>query len=95
MKILHLETQTGEPIQAGENTITLVSQSVRLQPPGFPGGLIWNRPVAVRVQTGSEPEKTLPVRDVTRLAQLLVVGLGLVGGLFTILAWKMTSKERK
>ncbi len=92
MKILHIDTRTGEPVLAGETTITPVSQSVRLQLPGVPGGFIWNRPLAVRVQTGSGPAQTLPVRDVTRLAQLLVVGLGLLGGLFTLLAWKMIKR---
>jgi len=93
MKILYVETQTGEAVYAGETSLRPVSQSIRLQIPGFPGGLIWNRPVAVRVQPPTGPEQTLPVRDITRLMQLLVVGLGLVGGLFTLLAWRIAKRK--
>ena len=92
MKILTLETKTGQPYAAGETRITPVSRLLRLQIPGVPGGLIWNRPVAVRVQPPNGPEEVLPVRDVTRLAQILIIGLGFLGGLFAITALKTARK---
>ena len=94
MKILSLETHTGQPYAAGETKIAPVSQSLRLQIPGLPGGFIWNRPLAVRVQPPDGPEETLPIWDMTRIFQLLIVGLGLLGGLFTILAWKTAKKAQ-
>ena len=94
MKILSLETHIGQPYVAGETKITPVSQSLRLQIPGLPGGLIWNRPVAVRVRLPVGPEETLPIWDMTRVFQLLVVGLGLLGGMFTVLAWQTTKKVK-
>jgi hypothetical protein len=50
---------------------------VRLQIPGWLGGFIWNRPVAVVVQTGDDEEQIIPVIDVTRAAQLAIFGSGL------------------
>ncbi len=94
MKILNLETQTGQPYYAGETKITPVSRSVRLQLPFVPGGLIWNRPVAVRVEPPGQPEETLPIQDLTRILQVLILGLGFLGGLFSLIAWSIRKSKK-
>ena len=86
MSIL-VETRAGEPIEVGDSKIVPLAKVVRFQKPGWLGGVIWNRPVAVVVQTGNDEERVIPVRDVTRIAQLAIFG----SGLFVILmAWLIT-----
>ena len=84
MPFITIETMPGETIQAGTNKITPFSQAVKLILPGSMGGLIWNRPVSVLVQGADDSEQVLPVVDVTRIAQLALLGIGLAGG---ILLW--------
>jgi len=83
-----IETKAGATVQAGGNQITPLAQVVRLGLPGIDGGLIWNRPVAVRVKLQDSQEQVLPVIDVTRLAQITVLGLGLLGSLLIWLLWR-------
>jgi len=84
MPFFTIETTPGETIQAGRSKITPFSQAVKLILPGSKGGLIWNRPVSVLVQGTDGSEQVLPVVDVTRIAQLALLGIGLAGG---ILFW--------
>lgn len=84
MPFITIETQPGETIQAGRNKITPFSQAIKLILPGSRGGLVWNRPVSVLVQGADGGEQVLPVVDVTRIAQLALFGIGLVGG---VLFW--------
>ncbi len=72
------QTQEGKPIQVGGQTITVISKSLRWLPPVGFGGVVWNRPVAVRVQSGTV-EHILPIVDVTRRRQIAIWLLGLVG----------------
>jgi hypothetical protein len=76
---IHVENMAGRSIQAGENQIMPVSQAVRLHLPGLPGGLVWNRPVSVVVTTPDGQEQVLPIRDLTRIVQLLIFGAAIVG----------------
>jgi NADH/NAD ratio-sensing transcriptional regulator Rex len=58
--------------------------------PGQANGLVWNRPVAVEVQAPGEEMQVLPVYDRTRLAQLLILGVGLLG---SALIWLIFRKR--
>lgn len=89
MSILTIENLAGDSIQAGAQKITPVSQVVRLRFPGMQGGLVWNRPHSVRVQAADGSERVLPVDDVTRLTQLSLLALGLLGGL---LVWLISRR---
>lgn len=80
MPIFTIETMPGETVQAGRNKITPFSQAFKLILPRSIGGLIWNRPVSVLVQRDDGSEQVLPVVDVTRVAQLALLGFGLAGG---------------
>jgi hypothetical protein len=89
MPLFTFETLPGETIQVGSHKITPFSQVVRFTTPQKSGGLIWNRPVSVLVQGVDGSETVLPVEDVTRKAQLTLLGLGLLGG---ILLWIITRR---
>lgn len=88
-KFIQVENRAGSIIQAGENRLMPVSQAIRLQIPGLQGGLIWNRPVSVVVTTPDGQEQILPIRDVTRIAQLTLLGMAVVGSL---LYWRASRK---
>ena len=86
---LHIENRAGRSIQSGAYRIVPVSQSVRLSAPGLPGGLIWNRPVSVVVTTPDGQEQVLPIRDLTRIAQLTIFGAAVLG---TFLFWRASRR---
>jgi hypothetical protein len=69
-------TREGEPIHVGDQTITVVSRALRAMPPFGFGGLVWNRPVAVKVETGGV-EHILPVVDQTRRQQIFILAFGM------------------
>lgn len=79
-----VETRAGDPIPAGDTTIVPLAKSYQLRLPGKVGGVIWNRPASVVVQTAVGQEYILPIRDVTRRAQFALLGGSLLAGL---LAW--------
>ena len=81
MAVFQIENRAGESIASGGTKITLISQAVRIQPPGFSGGLIWNRPASVVIQNANGEERVVPIPDVTRLALLAILGMALGGGL--------------
>jgi hypothetical protein len=86
---IHVENMAGRSMQAGAYRIVPVSQSVRLNIPGLPGGLVWNRPVSVVVTTQDGQEQVLPIRDLTRIAQLTILGAAILG---TLLFWRASRK---
>lgn len=91
MPVLEQNTQTGDPIQVGDTTITPKGRALRFNLPGFPGGFVWNRPSAVIVKTADGMEQVLPVNDVTRWAVWMFLAAGMVGGL---LVWLIFRKNR-
>ncbi len=83
--IVQFKTQSGKPIQVGGRTITMRSRAWQVKFPRRSGGIIWNRPTSVLVQTTDGREQTVPVRDTTRAAQMLVFGLvGLISMLMLL-----------
>ena len=88
MSGLKINTHRYTPIQAGEITVQPISQSVHWAGKWF--GFVWNRPVAVRVEDG-QASYQLPVRDLTRVALIILWGLTAVFS-FAILSPK--SKKR-
>ena len=87
MRWITLESRAGETVQAGSRRLTPLSRLVRVQIPGWQGGLVWNRPSAVLVTEPDGEEQQLPVRDVTRLAQLLIISAGILGSWLIWLAF--------
>ncbi len=75
------EFHEARPVLVGEQIVTVISKTLRLQVPGKSIGLVWNRPSAVRVQTTGSGEVTLPVVDETRRLQILLLGLGIAGSI--------------
>ena len=77
--MIQIERKAGKPIAWGDKRVTVWSRVVQIHLPKRSGGLIWNRPVSVSVQDAHEDKQTLPIRDVTRQAQLWLSGAALLG----------------
>ncbi len=88
MPLLHIETQAGQPIQAGNLRLTPFARATSLRWPNFPGGVIWNRPTAILVQSPDGSEVTLPIHDTTRRQQLTLLGVGLFAALLVRLFFR-------
>ena len=89
-KLINVEKRAGKPITLGDTRISLIARSVRIQPPGYWGVFHWSRPTAVLVQTPDWQEHLLPIRDVTRQAQYVLLGVGILGSL---LIWLFNRKR--
>lgn len=77
-----IETHSSAPVQREGFQLVPFVQTVRLQIPGLPGGLIWNRPVSVLVINANGEERALPIQDVTRQVVLALLGAALLTWLF-------------
>ena len=86
--IFDIETHAGEPIRPGRTRLIPFVQSVRLNIPGASGGIVWNRPTSVLAQTPDGQETVLQIRDITRQAQLTLLGLGVLGSLLIWLLYR-------
>jgi hypothetical protein len=94
MSFINNETKAGKPIQAGGTTIVPFANSIRVRMPFVKGGLIWNRPVSVAVQTAQGQEYILPVQDVTRQILIALFGATLISSML-ILFFSRKSPKRK
>lgn len=85
MSLINVETKAGKAIHAGDTTIIPFANSMRVRIPIIQGGLVWNRPVAVAVQTAQGQEYILPIQDVTRQILLALMGASLVSSVLLLL----------
>lgn len=76
---IQIEMQSSAPIVLSDRQIILQARIVRVRLPF--GGIVWNVPASVSVQMADGHRQSLPVRDVTRLVQVLVLTLGLTGAM--------------
>ena len=93
--LFEIENRAGRPIVMEEMRIIPIARSLRVNIPGLPGGLVWNRPASVVVQTEAGQETILPVRDVTRQVQLALFAGTLVGMLSLWLATRLRGGNRE
>jgi hypothetical protein len=80
--IVQLQTVSGDPVAVGDVTLTPQSQALSIRWPK--GGFVWNRPLAVLVERDGETER-IPVVDVTRTAQVALLGASLAFFLTTLI----------
>lgn len=91
-RFLQVETRAGDPIPAGDTTIIPLAKSLQIRLPGGRGGVIWNRPASVAVQTAGGQEYILPIRDITRQVQFSMYAGSLLG---VFLMWLLMRRKRK
>jgi hypothetical protein len=88
-EILQWQTLSGDRVTVGDVSLTPQSQALTIRWPR--GGLVWNRPVAVLVERDGQTER-IPIVDVTRMAQLELLGLGLV---FSMVIFILSARRRR
>ncbi len=82
------ETRAGVPFQAGDVRLIPLARATRLQLPGIPFHLVWNRPAAMVAHHPGGRQQVLPVHDRTRQAQFTLLGIGLLGSLLVWLTFR-------
>jgi hypothetical protein len=87
--IIQWQTQLGEKVTVGDVSLTPQSRALILHWPG--GGLVWNRPVAVVIKQGDRLSR-LPIVDVTRLAQISLLGLSAT---FTLILLILSVQQKR
>jgi hypothetical protein len=85
-KHIHWKSIDGEPISSGDTIITPVAKVFAVSTPFM--DIVWNRPHAVRVQEGEEVT-TVPIVNVTRMAQIAIYGFGAT---LAIILWLVNQK---
>ena len=81
MALVQIENRAGKPVHIGGVKLIQIEKTTRVQPPGLWGILFWRRPVAVVVQHPDSSKEVLPIEDQTRQAQLMLLGIGLLGAI--------------
>ncbi|MFN7035340.1 MAG: hypothetical protein ACK4SN_03155 [Bellilinea sp.] len=72
-----LQDSNHPPVKWRGYEISPVAQAFRFVPsPQF--GMIWNRPVGIRVQTPQSETQYLPIYDLTRIIQIMIILSGLL-----------------
>lgn len=88
-EMLRWRTILGDKVTVGDVTITPQSRALIIRWPR--GGLVWNRPVSILVERGEQTER-IPIVDVTRMAQLGLLGLSLV---FSMVIFVLLIRRRR
>jgi hypothetical protein len=91
MALVHTENRVGKPVRINGYQLIPIEKSSRLQPPGMWGVLLWHHPSAVVVQHPDGSNEVIEIRDPTRKAQLILLGIGLIGTLFMLFMNKRIS----
>jgi len=79
MALVRVENLAVKPFDINGTLIVPIEKSTRIQPPGMWGLFHWRRPSAVVVQHQNGSDEVIPIQDATRRAQLLLLGIGLLG----------------
>lgn len=85
---MNSETWAGDMIELGGRKFVPFSRVLRWVAPGGKFGLVWNRPSSVLVMDSDGNETTLPVVDVTRIAQLTILAGGALAALMILLFYR-------
>ena len=92
MSLIQLENRVGKPIKAGQYQIIPIEGALQFQPPGMRGFFFWKKPASLIVQYPDGSDEVIEVPDITRQAQILLVGFALV---FSLAAWLIGRSVRK
>ena len=91
-KHLTYATSTGQQVQHGDVVVTPVSRVLTLKLPHYV--FIWNRPVAILVEDGDTSTR-MPIVDVTLLAQLALLAIGVTLAILTALLGRARTESDK
>ena len=87
-RLINQKTMIGATIRAGNYEIIPLAKRTCLQAPTYRWFLSWQRPKAVVVEIPGGHQELLPIKDVTRRAQVILMGIGLLGSLLIWLVFR-------
>ena len=92
-KWIQFHSQSGEPIEVQELTLTPQAQALVIRWPR--GGFVWNRPTAVDVTRDGDTMR-LPIVDVTRLVLIVLLLLPLfLTGIVALAHWASSQRRNE
>jgi hypothetical protein len=92
MSLIQLENRVGNPIKTGQYLIVPIEASLQFQPPGMRGFFFWKKPSSMIIQYPDGSDEVIEVPDITRQAQIMLVGFALV---ISLAAWLIGRSARK
>jgi hypothetical protein len=92
MSLIQLENRVGNPIKTGQYLIVPIEASLQFQPPGMRGFFFWKKPSSMIIQYPDGSDEVIEVPDITRQAQIMLVGFALV---ISLAAWLIGRSVRK
>ncbi len=90
-ELFQVQTVSGQPVTVGSLTVTPQSQALIVRLPI--GGVVWNRPAAILVEQNGTT-KRLPIVDITRILQLLLLGSSLVLSIVSLVKFSQRKGRR-
>jgi hypothetical protein len=94
MSLIHTVNRVGKTYQVNKSQLTPIFKSSRVQPPGMWGVLLWHRPASVVLQHPDGTDEIIEIQDPTRKAQLVLLGIALIGSLLITLINTSFSKRK-
>jgi len=85
MALVHTEKRAEKPVRIGDYQIIPIEKSLRIQPPGMWGFLLWKRPSAVVIQHPNGEDEVIEIQDTTRQAQVFLLAFGVVCSIIILL----------
>lgn len=82
---MNSEVWAGKMIEKGDLKIVPFSQVYRLKSSNNRFGVVWNRPLSVSVIDAEGSERVIPIVDVTRRLQIVILMWGVVAALMILL----------
>jgi hypothetical protein len=95
MALVHSENRVGKPISVADYHLLPVEKTLRIQPPGMWGVLLWRRPSKVIIQHPDTSDEVIEIHDPTREAQIFLVALGVVVSIIILLIKGTTKGKEK
>jgi hypothetical protein len=89
-ELITWETIEGTSVEVQGRWLTPVAQALRVRTPL--GGFVWNRPVAVLVDSEGQVTR-IPIVDVTRIALWAMAGASVLSVIIAALAQRWKLKE--
>lgn len=86
-----VQTVVGQPVIVGDISVTPQSQAIIVRLPI--GGFVWHRPTALLVKQEGQ-EKRIPIRDLTRILQLGLLGFSVVLSIVSLLKFSQRKEFR-
>jgi hypothetical protein len=89
--VFQVQTVSGQPVTVGSVTLTPQSQALIVRLPI--GAFVWNRPTAILIEQDMAA-KRIPIVDITRILQLLLLGFSLVLSIVSLVKFSQRKGRR-